>query len=88
MCKTIAWNMFNIEDTNKNCTLAENKNILHSGNACYRSAQSLFPSSVLCKDINIKIHRTIIFLIVFVAYGCETWCLTLREEHTAEGVRE
>ena len=47
-----------------------------------------FPSSVLCKNINIKIHRPIIFHIVFVAYGRETWCLTLREDHTAEGVRE
>jgi len=27
----------------------------------------------------IKIHRTIILSLVF--YGCETWSLTLREEH-------
>jgi hypothetical protein len=43
---------------------------------------------VLCKDINIKIHKTVNFLIVFVTYLYENWCLTLREEHTAEGVQE
>jgi hypothetical protein len=31
------------------------------------------------KNINIKIYRTIILPLVF--YGCETWSLTLREEH-------
>jgi hypothetical protein len=30
------------------------------------------------QSIKIKIHRTIIFL---VFYGCETWSLTLRQEH-------
>ena len=29
--------------------------------------------------LKIKIYRTIIFLVVL--YGCETWSLTLREEH-------
>ena len=31
------------------------------------------------KNIKIKIYRTIIFPVVL--YGCETWALTLREEH-------
>jgi len=31
------------------------------------------------KNINIKIHRSIILSVVL--YGCETWSLTLREEH-------
>jgi hypothetical protein len=35
-------------------------------------------SSSLSKNINIKIHRTIILPVVL--YGCETWSLTLREE--------
>ena len=30
-------------------------------------------------NIKIKIYRTIIFPVVL--YGCETWSLTLREEH-------
>jgi len=31
------------------------------------------------KNIKIKIYRTIILTVVL--YGCETWSLTLREEH-------
>jgi hypothetical protein len=33
---------------------------------------------MLSKNIEIRIYKTIIFPIL---YGCETWCLTLREEH-------
>ena len=39
--------------------------------------QSLLPSSLLSKNIKIKIYRTIMLPIVL--YGCETWSLTLRE---------
>ena len=35
-------------------------------------------SSLLSKNLKIKLHRTIILPVVF--YGCETWSLTLREE--------
>ena len=35
-------------------------------------------SSLLSKNINIKIYRTIILPVVL--YGCETWSLILREE--------
>jgi hypothetical protein len=31
------------------------------------------------QNYKIKIHRTVI--LPFVVYGCETWSLTLREEH-------
>jgi len=51
---------------------------LWSGNACYPLVQNLLSSSLLSKNIKIKIHRTII--LSFVLYGCETWSLTLREE--------
>ena len=51
---------------------------LQPGNACYHSVQSLLYSSLLSKNINIKIYKTIIF--PFVLYGCETWSLTQREE--------
>ena len=37
-----------------------------------------FSSNLLSKNLNIKIHRTIILPVVL--YGCETWSLTLREE--------
>jgi hypothetical protein len=30
--------------------------------------------------VKIRIYKTIILPVV--KYGCETWCLTLREEHT------
>jgi hypothetical protein len=40
--------------------------------------QNLFSSSLLSKNVKIKIHRTIIMLVVL--YGCESWSLTLREE--------
>jgi hypothetical protein len=39
--------------------------------------QNLLSSSLLSKNIKIKIYRTIILPVV---YGCETWSLTLREE--------
>ena len=40
--------------------------------------QNLLSSSLLSKNLKIKIYRTIILLVVL--YGCETWSLTLREE--------
>jgi len=39
--------------------------------------QNLLSSSLLSKNLKIKIYRTIIIRIV---YGCETWSLRLREE--------
>jgi len=36
------------------------------------------PSSLLSKNVKIKIYRTIILSVVL--YGCETWSLTKREE--------
>jgi hypothetical protein len=38
-----------------------------------------FPSPLLSKNLNIRIYRTVILPVVL--YGCETWSLTLREEH-------
>ena len=49
-----------------------------SGNTCYYSVQNLLTSSLLPKNIKMKIYRTIILPVVL--YGCETWLLTLREE--------
>jgi len=42
--------------------------------------QSLLSSSLLSKNLKIKIYRNIILPVVL--YGCETWSLTLREERT------
>ena len=41
--------------------------------------QNLSFSGLLSKNINIKICRIII--LPAVLYGCDTWVLTLREEH-------
>jgi len=40
--------------------------------------QNLLSSSLLSKNLKIKIFRTIILSVV--SYGCETWSLTLRDE--------
>jgi hypothetical protein len=65
--------------TNENLIQEEIKRRLNSGNACYHSVQSLLSSRLLSKTIKIKIYKTIILPVVL--YGCETWSLTLREEH-------
>ena len=41
--------------------------------------QNLLSFSLLSKNLKIKIYRTIILPVVL--YGCETWLLTMREEH-------
>jgi hypothetical protein len=41
--------------------------------------QNLLPSCLLLKKVKIKIYKTII--LPMVLYGCETWCLILREGH-------
>jgi len=51
---------------------------LKSRNVCHNSVQNLLSSSLLSKNLNTKIYRTIILPVVL--YGCETWSLTLREE--------
>ena len=51
------------------------KYILPAG---YHAVHNLLSSSLLSKNLKIKIYRTTIFSVVL--YGCETWSLTLREE--------
>ena len=65
--------------TNKNSLQEEIKCRLKLGNACYYLVHSLLSSSLLSKTLKIKIYRTINLPIVL--FGCETWSLTLREEH-------
>jgi hypothetical protein len=43
------------------------------------SVQNLLSSHLLSKNLKIRIYKTII--LPMVLYGCETWSLTLREEH-------
>jgi hypothetical protein len=65
--------------TNKNLIQEETKRRLSSGNACYHSVQLLLYSLLLSKNLEIRIYNTIILPVVL--HGCETWSLTLREEH-------
>jgi hypothetical protein len=65
--------------TDQNCMQEEIKSRLNSGNACLHSVQSLLSSSLLSRNVKVKIYKTIILSVVL--YGCETWALTLREEH-------
>ena len=65
--------------TNQNSIQEEIKSRLKLGNACYHSVQNLLCSSLLSKNLKIKIYRTTILPVVL--YGCETWSLTLGEEH-------
>ena len=71
--------------TNQNSFQEEIKSKLSSENAYYHSVQNLLSSSSQSKNIKIKIHRTIILSLVL--YGCETWLLTLREEHRLRVLR-
>jgi len=64
--------------TNQNSIQEEIKSRLKSENVCYHSVQNLLSSSLLSKNLKIKIYRTIILPVVL--YGCGTWSLTLREE--------
>jgi hypothetical protein len=57
----------------------EIKRRLNSGNACYHSMQKLLSSRLLSKNVKVRIYNTIILPVVL--YGCETWSLTIREEH-------
>jgi len=64
--------------TNQNSIQEEIKSRLKSGNACYHSVQNLAPSSLLSKNVKIKIYRTI--NLPAVLYGCETCSLIWGEE--------
>jgi hypothetical protein len=57
----------------------EIKSRLKSGNACCHSVQNLLFSNLLSKNIKSRMYRAVILPVVL--YGCETWFITLREEH-------
>ncbi|KAJ4444022.1 hypothetical protein ANN_05811, partial [Periplaneta americana] len=65
--------------TNINGTREKIKHRINMGNACYYSVEKLLSSSLLSKNLKIRIYKTVILPVVL--YGCETWTLTLREEH-------
>jgi hypothetical protein len=65
--------------TNQNFIPKEIKMRLKSGNACYHSILTFLSSYLLPKYVKIRIYKIIILPVVL--YGCETWSLTVREEH-------
>ena len=64
--------------TNQNSIQEEIKSRVKSESACYYSVQNPLSSTLLSKNLKIKIYRTIILPVVL--YWCKTWSLTLREE--------
>jgi hypothetical protein len=40
--------------------------------------QNLLSSTLVSKNLKTRVYRTIILPVL---YGCETWCVTLRDEH-------
>ncbi|KAJ4439921.1 hypothetical protein ANN_08051 [Periplaneta americana] len=64
--------------TNINDTREEIKRRINMRNVCYYSVDKLLSSSLLSKNLKVRIYKTIILPVVL--YGCETWTLTLREE--------
>jgi hypothetical protein len=65
--------------TDQNCMIGEIKSRQNSGNACYHSVQSLLSSRLLSRNVKVKIYKTTILPVIL--YGCDTWSLTLREDH-------
>jgi hypothetical protein len=65
--------------TNQNLIQEEIKGRLNYSNACYHSVQNLLSSRLLSKNVNVRIYKTIILPVGL--YRCETWSLTVREEH-------
>ena len=55
---------------NQNSIQEEIKSRLKSGHACYHSVHYLLSSSLLSKNLKIKMYRTISLPVVL--YGCET----------------
>jgi hypothetical protein len=53
---------------------------LNSGNACYHTVHNLLSLRLMSKNAKIRIYMTIILPVVL--YGCDTWYLTLRGEHS------
>ncbi|KAJ4434507.1 hypothetical protein ANN_23069 [Periplaneta americana] len=64
--------------TNINDTREEIKRRINIGNACYYSVEKFLSSSLLSKNLKVRIYGTVILPVVLLC--CETWTLTLREE--------
>jgi hypothetical protein len=63
----------------RNCRININMDFREVGCKYYYSVQNLLSSRLILKNLEIKMYKTVILSVV--VYGCETWSLTLREEH-------
>jgi hypothetical protein len=66
--------------TDQNCMNEEIKSRLNSGNACFHAVRCLVSSRLLSRNVQVEIYKTLIPPSVLC--GCETWSVTLREEHS------
>jgi hypothetical protein len=64
--------------TNQNFVREEIKGRLKPENERCRSGQKYLSSSLLSKNMKIKIYKNIMWPVL---YGCEAWFIILREEH-------
>ena len=65
--------------TNTKDIREEIKRRINMGNACYYSLEQMLSSRLLSKKLKVNTYKIIILPVVL--YGCETWSLTLRQEH-------
>ena len=65
--------------TNTNDIREEIKHRINMGNVCYYSLEKILSSHLLSKKLKVNTYKTLISPVVL--YGCETWSLTLRQEH-------
>ena len=66
-----------VRNTNNICE--EIKWRINMGNSCYYSCEKILSACLLFKKLKVNTYKTIILPVAF--YDCETWSLTLREEH-------
>jgi hypothetical protein len=59
--------------------MRKSKSGLNSDNTSYNSAENFLSSRLLSTNVKTSMFKTTILPVVL--YGCETWSLTLREEH-------
>ena len=66
--------------TNTNDIHKENKRRINMVIVCYYLLEKILSFHLLSKKLKVNTYKTIILPVVL--YGCETWSLKLREEHT------
>jgi hypothetical protein len=65
--------------TDQNSEHEDIRSRLNWRKACCHSVQSLLSSRLLSRNLKVKIYKTKVLPVVL--YVCETWSLTLGEEH-------